>query len=104
MSADELTADEPTTVPPRGAVSAVDRFTASHGGVARAVVQPVSRGQVRLVLVGSDGTLGDVMVPDVATAEAVVAASSATVAEWDRELAGSVRLSRERRLRMAGKR
>lgn len=99
-----MSTDEPTIASPRGAVSAVNRFSAAHGGAASAVVQPVSRGQVRLTLVGADGTLGDVMVPDVATAENVIAASDATGAEWDRELAGSVRLSRDRRLRMAGKR
>jgi hypothetical protein len=83
------------------AVAAVDRFAADHGG-ASAVAQPVSFDQVRITLVGADGTLGDVLVGDVAAAASVIEASSATGAEWDRELSASVTLNRANRLRMAG--
>lgn len=95
--------EESTAViaPPRD-VAAVDRFVAAHGGAATAVVQGVSADQVRITLVGADGNLGDVLVRDAGTAAAVVEASRATPAEWDRELAASVTLTRTNRLRMAG--
>jgi len=99
---DEDTTGAGRTTPPRGSVSAVNRFVASHGESARAVTQPVSRDQVRITLVGADGTLGDVLVRDLGAAEAVIAASSATAAEWDRELSAAVTLTRANRLRMAG--
>lgn len=86
---------------PTSAVAAVDRFVAAHGGAASAVVQGVTRDQVRITLVGADGNLGDVLVRDAETAAAVVEASRATSTQWDRELSGSVRLTRANRLRMA---
>ena len=92
----------PSVPVPARAVAAVDRFVAAHGAATSAVVQGVSRDQVRITLVGADGHLGDVLVPDAATAGAVVAASRATGAEWGRELSGSVVLTRTNRMRMAG--
>lgn len=94
-------APTPATAP-RAAVAAVNRFVASHGESANAVIQPVSRDQVRVTLIGADGTLGDVLVRDIDTAAAVIAASAATAAEWDREMSASVTLNRAHRLRMAG--
>lgn len=91
----------PSVTAPASAVAAVDRFVAAHGGTASAVVQGVTRDQVRITLVGADGNLGDVMVRDAETAAAVVEASRATTAQWDRELSGSVRLTQANRMRMA---
>jgi len=83
-------------------VVAVNRFTAAPEG-ARAVVQFVGEGATRITLVGTDGgVLGDVVVRDVETADAVVAASDAEAAEWDRELAGAVTLPAGLRKKMAG--
>ena len=93
---------EPTAPAPPKAVAAVNRFAAAHDG-ARAVVQFVGEGATRITLVGIDGgVLGDVVVPNVATAEAVIAASDAEAAEWDRELAGAVTPPAGLRKRMAG--
>jgi hypothetical protein len=92
----------PSVTAPARDVAAVDRFVAAHGEAASAVVQGVSLDQVRITLVGADGNLGDVLVRDTATAEAVVEASTATWAEWDRELSGSVTLTPANRERMAG--
>ncbi len=90
------------TEAPQKAVAAVNRFTAAHEG-ARAVVQFVGEGATRVTLVGTDGgVLGDVVVRDVATAEAVIAASDAEAAEWDRELAGALTLPPGLRKKMAG--
>lgn len=99
-----MTEDESSPLAaPAAAVSAVNRFVATHGEGTRVVIQPVSRGQVRLTLVGADGALGDVLVPDAATATAVIETSLATGAEWDRELSASVELSDAHRARMAGR-
>ncbi|UZJ26175.1 hypothetical protein RHODO2019_07120 [Rhodococcus antarcticus] len=92
----------PSVTAPARAVAAVDRFVAAHGEAASAVVEGVSCDKVRITLVGADGNLGDVIVRDAATAAAVVEASTATGAEWDRELSGSVTLTRANRARMAG--
>ena len=85
---------------PKVAVTAVDQFVDQHGP-STAVVQGVILDQVRITLVGADGALGDVLVRDGATAQAVVEASRAQLGEWDRELAGSVTLGAAYRERMA---
>lgn len=95
----------PKSTAPKSAVSAVDHFVGAHGET-RAVIQGVTFDQVRITLVGADGALGDVLVGGAGVAAevaaAVVEASRATVAEWDRELAGSVTLDPAYRTRMAG--
>ncbi|MDQ2722470.1 MAG: hypothetical protein M3Y19_04075, partial [Actinomycetota bacterium] len=69
----------------------------------RAVIQFVGEGATRVTLMGTDGgVLGDVVVRDVATAAAVIAASNAEAAEWDRELAAAVTLPPGLRKKMAG--
>ena len=82
---------------------AVRAFAAAHGGSARAVVQGVAAHAVRITLVGGDGILGDVVVPDDETAQAVLAAAEVPAEEWDRELASAVGLSDAHRARMAGR-
>lgn len=87
---------------PKGAVSTVDKFATEHGDGATAVLQYVGRSAVRVTLVGADGTLGDVVVPDMETAEQVVARSTAKQAEWDRELAAEVKTPKGLAKKMAG--
>lgn len=83
---------------------AVRQFVAAHGGSATSVVQGVGAHAFRLTLVGDDGILGDVVVPDVETAHAVLEAAEVPEEPWDRELAAKVELSDEHRMRMAGRR
>lgn len=85
MSADTATA---TVRAPKAIVDSVRTFVSAHGGSAEAVLQPVGRRGVRITLVGADGVLGDRMVADTATAQAVVeAVDGLTAAEgWEREL------------------
>ncbi|MEO6879630.1 MAG: hypothetical protein ABI181_01615 [Mycobacteriaceae bacterium] len=103
MSEDTSEVTSETTAPKR-AVAAVDHFVDGHGET-RAVVQGVAFDQVRIVLVGADGALGDVLVGGAGVAAgvatAVVEASRATAAEWDRELAASITLGPSYRTRMA---
>lgn len=85
MSAETATA---TVRAPKGIVDSVRKFVTAHGGSAQAVLQPVGRRGIRLTLVGADGVLGDRMVADIATAQAVVAevAELTTADGWERDL------------------
>lgn len=72
---------------PADVVSSIRTFVAAHGGSGKAVLQPIGRAGVRVTVVAADGTLGDRVVKDLATAHAVVEAlSDVTVSEWDREV------------------
>ncbi|MEU4840600.1 hypothetical protein [Nocardia testacea] len=101
MSADSATA---TVAAPREVVESVRKFVAAHGGSAEAVPQPVGRRGVRLTLVGSDGVLGDRMVADTATAQAVIdAVDGLTAAEgWERDLVARTTPRRGHWAKMAG--
>ncbi|MGI5217598.1 hypothetical protein [Nocardia sp. CA-290969] len=85
MSAETATA---TVRAPKAIVDSVRKFVAAHGGSAEAVPQPVGRRGVRITLVGADGVLGDRMVADTATAQAVIdAVDGLTAADgWERDL------------------
>lgn len=88
---------------PQRDVSAVNKFAAAHGEGAKAVVEYLGTSAARICLVGTDGTLGDLVVRDVATAEAVVEASVADLADgWDRELVNLVTLRAGHNKKMAG--
>lgn len=86
---------------PRRAVTSAKAFVAAHGRPTRAVVEPIGRAGARLVLVGRDGAMGDIVVPDVATGEAVVAAAGAQAAEWDRDTTAATNIGPKHRRRMA---
>ncbi len=101
-TATETSAQEPAVEVPHKSVAAINRFAAAHGEGAQAVLQYVGVGAVRITLVGTDGTLGDVVVRDMATAEATVEASAAELGEWDRELTNAATLPEGHRRKMAG--
>jgi hypothetical protein len=73
---------------PFSIVDSVNVFVSEHGGRANAVLQPVGKAGVRMTLVGADGELGDRMVADLPTAEAVVEVvpGLSRAVGWDREL------------------
>ncbi|WP_086819815.1 hypothetical protein [Allokutzneria sp. NRRL B-24872] len=99
----EQTATAPSA--PARTVAVVNAFVAEHGDPTRAVIQYIGNAGVRLTLVGSDGALGDVVVPDVATAEAVCAAvEGVQVSEWDRETVAATVIGPAHRRKMAGPR
>ena len=93
-------AEQSSKVPSR-AVSSAKSFVAEHGTPARAVVAPIGRAGARVVLVGGDGAMGDIVVPDVATGEAVCAAAGVKTGEWDRETTAATRIGARHRQRMA---
>lgn len=68
-------------------VSELRRFVGTHGN-AQAVVAPIGRAGVRIMLVGDDGVLGDEVVRDADTALAVLGQIEeiTVVDEWEREM------------------
>jgi hypothetical protein len=91
---------EQTTIA-RRAVSSAKAFVAAHGRPTRAVVSRLGRAGARVVLVGHDGALGDIIVPSVEAGEALVAATDVHAAEWDRETTAAAKIGPRHRRRMA---
>jgi hypothetical protein len=86
------------------AVKAARGFVRQHGP-SRAVVERLGRIGARIVLVGQDGALGDVLVADVDTAEALIGkVDGIEAAGWDAETVNAVKIGATHRNRMAGPR
>ncbi|MFW0794631.1 hypothetical protein AAFP30_12540 [Gordonia sp. CPCC 205515] len=99
--------DAPKSTPvvaPDDVVSSIKGFISREGGSAKAVLQPIGAAGVRITLVGeSGGILGDRVVPDTATAEAVVnAVEGLETAEWDRDLTSAANVKESHYRKMAG--
>lgn len=78
-------------------------FVAAHGGAGEAVVEPIGRVGVRVVVVAADGTYGDAVVASADTAAAMCLRAGIAVADgWTRELSASVAPGPADRRRMAG--
>ena len=72
-------------------------------GPSRAVVENIGRAGARVVLVGADGALGDVVVPSPESGEALVeAVENLELAQWDAETVQAAKIGAEHRRRMAG--
>jgi hypothetical protein len=81
------------------------QFVDSHGKPSKAVVENLGRAGARVVLVGADGALGEVVVAGPATGEALVeAVADLEPAGWDAETVNAVAVPPEHRRRMAGPR
>ncbi|WYY20183.1 hypothetical protein RVF86_17675 [Gordonia malaquae] len=93
-----------TVTAPADVVGSIRKFVAAEGGSAKAVLQAAGDAGVRITLVGgSNGVLGDRVVRDMATAEAVTdAVEGLEKAEWDRDLTSSATVSPSHWRKMAG--
>ncbi|NIH80022.1 MULTISPECIES: hypothetical protein [Amycolatopsis] len=79
------------------------RFVAEHGKPAKAVVENIGRAGARVVLVGHDGALGDIVVRTVETGQQLVeAVEDLEPAEWDSATVNETRIGPGHRRRMAG--
>lgn len=99
--------DRPTTAEklPRGAVAGARGFVARHGKPTRAVVERIGRRGARVVLVGTDGAMGDVMVPSVAVGERLTdAVPELSATSWDGETTAAATIGAAHRRKMAGPR
>ncbi|GGL93980.1 hypothetical protein [Nakamurella endophytica] len=85
------------------AVAAVRRLL-GDAGAGRAVLEPVGRTGVRLVVVAADGRWGDAVLPDEATGREVCAELGIEPGEWDRDLSSALVTTPADRRRMAGSR
>jgi hypothetical protein len=92
-------------VPPSSAqLGAARKFVKAHGKPSRAVVENIGRAGARVVLVGADGAMGDVVVPSVATGEALVeAVEDLSPATWDAETVNQTKIGPQHRRKMAGR-
>ncbi|OLR94672.1 hypothetical protein [Actinokineospora bangkokensis] len=98
--ADENT---PTPVPP-AALKAAAGFVRAHGKPSRAVVEPIGRVGARVVLVGKDGAMGDVIVPSAETGDALVEkVRDLEPAEWNRETVSGTKIGSAHRAKMAAR-
>ena len=83
----------------------IAEFVTAHGkpGTAvRAVIEPIGRAGARIVLVGADGAMGDVMAKDVESAtKAVEATDNVEQAEWERETTSATKIGPAHRRKMA---
>ncbi|MQA07635.1 MAG: hypothetical protein GEU98_03605 [Pseudonocardiaceae bacterium] len=94
--------DEKVAVPQR-ALGSARAFVAAHGKPSRAVVENIGRSGVRVVLVGADGVLGDVIVASMDAAEALVTeVEGLEAASWDTETTAATKIGSAHRRRMAG--
>ena len=86
-------------------IAAARRFVEEHGKPSKAVVENIGRKGARVVLVGNDGALGDVLVKTEAAGAALVeAVADLEPAEWDAATVGATQIGPEHRRRMAGPR
>lgn len=84
-------------------LAAARAFVAEHGRPSKAVVERIGRAGARVVLVGADGALGDIVVPSPETGEALIqAVADLEPATWDAETVGATVIGPEHRRRMAG--
>ncbi|RRO18112.1 hypothetical protein EIL87_07605 [Saccharopolyspora rhizosphaerae] len=103
MAAEKHT--EQSTAPTPKALSAAKAFVADHGGSARAVVENIGRAGARVVLIGEDGRLGDVVVSSHAVGEALVeAVEGLSLCEWDADTTAALKIGAAHRRAMAGPR
>lgn len=88
-------------VPTSRQLSSARAFVAAHGKPSRAVVEPIGRAGARVVLVGADGAMGDVVVSSVEIGDALVAAvDELETADWDAETVNSTEIGPKHRRRM----
>ncbi|TCO48929.1 hypothetical protein [Actinocrispum wychmicini] len=79
-------------------------FVRQHGP-SKAVVEPIGLAGARVVLVGQDGAMGDVLVPSTEAAEALIAeVTGLEAATWDADTVNGTKIGAAHRRKMAGRR
>ncbi|MGH3435300.1 MAG: hypothetical protein ACRDRN_02410 [Sciscionella sp.] len=101
--ADERTACEQR--PSKWVLAQARAFAGKHGTPTRAVVENIGRGKARVVLVGADGALGDVVVATVAVGEQLaVATPELELSTWDGDTTAALLIGAAHRKNMAASR
>lgn len=92
---------EKAQIPAGRALASARAFVTAHGKPSRAVVQPIGRAGARVVLVGADGAMGDVVVPSPEAGTALIdAVPDLDGADWDTETVNSTVIGHAHRRRM----
>lgn len=87
--------------PSRRQVASARGFVRTHGKPSRAVVEPIGRRGARVVLVGADGAMGDVLVESVEVGEALVTTvEDLQKADWDAEIVNAAVIGPAHRRKM----
>lgn len=99
------TPDTPKTIAPTPRqLDTARKFVAAHGKPAKGVVESIGRAGARVVLVGADGALGDVVVAGTATGEALIeAVEDLEPAEWDAATVNGTKIGAGHRRHMASR-
>ncbi|QWF84408.1 hypothetical protein [Amycolatopsis sp. CA-230715] len=96
--------EETPQVPTARQVTAARQFVAAHGKPSKAVVENIGRVGARVVLVGADGALGDVVVASTQAGDALVEqVDDLETADWDAETVNATVIGAAHRRRMAGR-
>ncbi|WP_034276849.1 hypothetical protein [Haloechinothrix halophila] len=96
-----MSEEKTTPTATRRQVSSARAFADAHGTPVRAVVEPIGRSGARVVLVGKDGALGDVVVPSVETGTALIdAVDDLEKSDWDSDTVGAAAIGPGHRRRM----
>lgn len=91
----------PTATATRGQVASARAFAKAHGAPVRAVVEPIGRSGARVVLVGKDGEVGDVVVPSAETGTALIdAVDDLEKSDWNSDTVGATAIGPGHRRRM----
>ncbi|HJQ47690.1 MAG TPA: hypothetical protein VJ870_15435 [Amycolatopsis sp.] len=100
--ADNSEAPSTDDTPTAKQLRAARQFVAQHGTQSKAVVENIGRKGARVVLVGADGALGDVLVASPAAGETLVeSVADLEPADWDAETVGATLIGPAHRRRMA---
>jgi hypothetical protein len=99
---DQLPAEEAGSRPNKHQLAYARRFVAAHGTPSRGVVEHLGRAGARVVLVGADGAMGDVIVASTAAGEALLeTVADLEPAVWDAETVNATVIGAGHRRKMA---
>ncbi|MDQ2848180.1 MAG: hypothetical protein M3Y77_17925 [Actinomycetota bacterium] len=99
-AADDDATQQPAPPGRSRVVARLRKFPTGHNGVA--VIERLGADRARIVLIGSDGSFGDVVVDSVEAAEEACRLAGIDVGSWDRETAAKLVTNRGDRTKMAG--
>lgn len=88
-------------IPTAKQIATASKFVAAHGKPTRAVVEPIGRAGARVVLVGADGAMGDLIVESAEVGAALVEqVADIEPAEWDADTVEATGIGAGHRRRM----
>lgn len=103
MTDTETSTEQTAPAPSARQLATARAFLAKHGKPAKAVVNRIGRGGARVVLIGTDGLVGDIVVPSVETGHALIeAVAGLEDTGWDADTVGATEIGPAHWRKMAG--